>query len=82
MIAVLAGCLWLPVSKVDAKALKKSYTVKYLPMGAKQALPVEGYVEDADGLYIGIPRQDGLKLISDFSVSDARSGGTPVVFPE
>lgn len=80
MTAILSGCLWLPLNSVDRKAVEKMYTVKVWDMGEKDPKIVPAYVI-ADG-YIGVPRQDGLKLISEMKVEDERSMGERVKFPK
>ncbi len=55
------------------------FTVDYWVMGADEAQPVYAYKTDRRG-YIGVPRQAGLKLISNEEYVDERSRGTSVKF--
>lgn len=74
---ILAGCLWLPLDQYDAETLIERFTIDYRPLG-KEAHAVPAYVL-ADG-WIGVPRQIGLKSISN-DFEDGRAYGTPVEFP-
>ena len=73
MQPVMAGCLWLPVNEFDAEHLVKKYTASYKPMGADAPILVPSYVLDT--WYVGVPRQDGLKLISKADFVDQRCDG-------
>jgi superfamily II DNA or RNA helicase len=76
---VLAGCLWIPVEGRRAQALRDRFTLDYWKLGAKESIPVQGFVE-AEG-YVGVPRQAGLQLIANQEFEDRRSTGHAVRFP-
>jgi superfamily II DNA or RNA helicase len=74
---ILAGCIWLPRDQFNARAIMKQYTVKYWPVGEELPIPVKGYRLEQD--FIGVPRQHGMKLISDVPFEDCRSDGSSIV---
>lgn len=81
MKAIVSSVVFLPKSKVPVKDIEHEFTVKYFTMGSKEAEHVYAYSDS--GKYIGVPRHQGLKLISKYNLdADYRmSKGRAVAFP-
>lgn len=78
----LSNCLWVPLSELlpgELPELKKKLTAKVVDLTG-ETVKVLCMREDREG-YVGLPRVQGLKLISPGRYADRRTRGQLVKFP-
>lgn len=81
MKAIISSSVFLPLSLIDAKAVRKELTVAHWKMGEETADEIQAFIQYDK--YLSVPRDYGLKLISKLGLKsvDRTSKGFQFPFP-